>query len=78
MGKTYGYTMRDKYGRILYIGETNDLERREREHRSAGMPGNIKRETTRQSKASAEVWEEQRLDTYRRNHGGKNPPYNKQ
>ncbi len=57
-------------GRIVYIGITNDPERREQEHRYEG-----KRFTSMSvlgpavTRASAEHWEEQRREQYRRNHG---------
>ena len=66
-------------GAIVYIGITNDPERREQEHRDEG-----KRFTSMSvlrpavTRASAERWEEERLEAYRRNHRGKNPRYNKQ
>lgn len=73
---TYKYELRDG-NRVVYIGITNDLDRRENEHRNEGMNftsihkvGNI---TTRDA---AEDWEAKRIETYKNNHGGDRPKYN--
>lgn len=73
---TYKYELRDG-NRVVYVGITNDLERRESEHRAEGMDftsihkvGNV---TTR---SAAEDWEAQRIATYKDNHGGDRPKYN--
>ena len=74
----YGYTLRGKYGRIDYVGVTNDPERRAREHRKSGKRGTLKIETRPMSKQkTARRWEGNRLSTYRRNHAGWNPRYNR-
>ena len=73
------YELRDRRGRVLYVGITNNVDRRENAHRNEGkrffdmyvMGPKVTRE-------SAERWEEERLASYRRNHGGKNPRYNEQ
>lgn len=64
--------------KIVYVGITKDLDRREAEHIRDGMKftsmtkvGNI----TTQEAASA--WETDRIQTYQQNHGGKTPLYNK-
>ncbi len=70
------YELRD-HGKIVYFGITDDPERREEEHKDEG-----KRFTTMNVvgpaviKNSAEKWEEDRLEGYRENHGGRNPRYN--
>ena len=73
---TYKYELRDR-NRVVYIGITNDPDRREEHHRAEGKRFSrmwlIGRQTTR---AAAERWEEERLASYRRSHGGKNPRYN--
>lgn len=63
--------------KVVYVGITNDLERREAEHRSEGMQftsitkvGNV---TTRDA---AEKWEEERIATYKQSHNGQRPKYN--
>ena len=63
---------------IVYIGITNDPERREREHRDEGKKfTTLSLQGPRVTEEGARRWEEERLETYRRNHGGKNPKYNK-
>lgn len=73
---TYKYELRDG-NRVVYVGITNDLERREAEHRAEGMDftsirkiGNV---TTRDA---AEQWEADRIATYMDNHSGECPKYN--
>lgn len=71
MGKdTYKYELRNG-NRVVYVGITHDIERREAEHRAEGLDftkiqkiGNI---TTR---CAAEEWETNRIATYKRNHSG--------
>ena len=65
--------------KIVYIGITNDPERREAEHRAEGKVFRTFHVVPpRVTKAGAEMWEEERLASYRRNHKGKNPKYNTQ
>ena len=71
-----GYTLRERNGRIGYVGVTNNPGRRAAEHQQDGKRGNMKVETQSMSREAARRWESQRLDAYRRNHGGKNPPQN--
>ena len=73
---TYKYELRNG-NRVVYVGFTNDLDRREAEHRNEGMQftsinkvGNI---TTRDA---AEAWEADRIATYKENHHGDRPLYN--
>ena len=64
--------------KIVYFGITDDPERRETEHKSERKRFkrmNIVGPAVTQE--TAEQWEEKRLETYRRNHNGKNPKYNK-
>lgn len=63
--------------KLVYVGITNDMARREAEHRADGMNftsmrkvGNI---TTLEA---ASKWEEDRIHTYAENHGGSTPKYN--
>jgi len=73
----YRYELRDNR-KFVYAGITDDPSRREMEHESER-----KRFTSMHvvgpavTKESAEQWEEERLEQYRRSHGGKNPRYNK-
>lgn len=75
---TYRYELWSGLG-VVYIGITNDPERREEEHRRERKRFiSMRIQGPAVTQASAEKWEEDRLAAYRRNHGGKNPRYNKQ
>ena len=71
------YTLRGSRGEITYVGSSNNLERRAGEHERSGKRGTLRKETTRMTQQGARRREAERLETYRRNHGGKNPPQNK-
>jgi len=63
---------------VKYIGITNDLERREEQHRKDGKRfSHLQKIGSAVNKETAEKWEEQKLKEYRWNHKGKNPSYNK-
>lgn len=68
-----------KKGRkIVYRGTTNDPDRREREHRDAGLDFDQLVPTSRRmTPKGAKEREAANLDRYRRGHGGRNPRYNK-
>lgn len=74
---TRGYTLRGRFGRILYVGVTNNPARRSGEHRQSGKRGKLKVETRAMTPTSARRWEAKRLETYRRNHSGRNPRHNR-
>ncbi len=63
--------------RLVYVGISNDIERRANEHRAEGMRftrvEQVGRASTRQG---ASDWETARLQTYMDNHGGELPKYN--
>ena len=62
---------------IVYVGTTNDPERREQEHKQNGKKFTSMKTTSRcMTEEGAKKKEEERLKTYRKNHG-KNPKYNK-
>lgn len=73
---TKKYELFDK-NRLVYVGISNDIERRVNEHRAEGMQftrvEQVGRASTRQS---ASDWETSRLQTYMDNHGGELPKYN--
>ena len=73
----HGYTIRGRAGRITYVGISNDPYRRAEEHHMDGKRGKLRVETPAMSRSEARQWEARRLDTYRRNHSGKNPRHNK-
>ena len=74
--KTITYRLKDGRGTV-YIGTTNNPERREEEHRDEGKRFTRMQITSRRmTEEGAETKEAEQLKDYRRNHG-KNPRYNK-
>ena len=71
------YTLRGARGEITYVGSSNDLDRRANEHGRSGKSGTMQKESRRMTRDGARRQEAARLATYRRNHGGKNPPHNR-
>ena len=67
-----------KKGReVVYRGTTNDPERREQEHRDAGLDFDRLTVTSRRmTPEGSQDREMKNLETYRRGHGGRNPRYN--
>lgn len=62
----------------VYIGSTDDIDRREQEHGDAGKKfTRIEPTSPRLTPDSAKKREAEQLETYRRAHKGKNPRYNK-
>jgi len=62
----------------VYTGLSSDLERRTEDHHRAGKEfSRVEIDGPARTRASAERREAEALDTYRRNHGGLNPRYNK-
>ena len=68
-----------KKGReVVYRGTTNNPGRREQEHRNDGIDfDRLVTMSRRMTPEGAERREAESLETYRRNHGGRNPRYNK-
>lgn len=63
---------------VVYRGITTDPRRREAEHRQQGKRFDQLRSIgPRVTEATAQRWERGALESYRKNHGGKNPKYNK-
>lgn len=62
--------------KTVYAGITNNLERREAEHRCEKDFSKMVKIGVACTSKSAQDWERQRLDTYRRTHNGNNPKYN--
>ena len=73
---TYKYELHNGH-ETVYVGTTKNPERREQEHRADGKQFTkmtiIGRPSTSEG---AGKWEEDRIDTYKRNHGGDRPKYN--
>lgn len=73
---TYKYELR-RGNKVVYVGTTKDLERRESEHKADGKDFTrmvqIGRKTTTEA---AGEWESDRISTYKSNHNGQRPEYN--
>ena len=62
---------------VVYVGTTNDPERREQEHKESGKNfGHMNITSRKMTEDGAKKKEAGRLETYRQNQG-KNPQYNK-
>ena len=62
----------------VYIGTTNDLERREEEHRNENKRFTRIQPTSRRMTEEGSMKKEaEQLSTYRQSHQGHNPRYNK-
>lgn len=71
------YILKDG-NRTVYIGTTDDLERREKEHRNDGMEfTSIQKVGNLTTKDAAGNWEEETINKYQKQHGGNLPKYNK-
>ncbi len=67
-----------KGNEIVYRGSTNDIERREKEHRNDGKDfDKIVPTSNPMTKDNAKKREVENLQTYREGHKGGNPKYNK-
>ena len=66
-----------KGNEVVYVGTTNDPERREQEHKEQGKKfGHMNVTSRRMTEDGAKRKETERLATYRKNQGN-NPKYNK-
>ncbi len=73
---TVTYELKDG-NKVVYVGTTNDPERREQEHRDGGKRfGHMNVTSRRMTEDGATKKEADKLATYRKNQG-KNPKYNK-
>lgn len=74
---TVTYNLLDK-GKVVYKGTTNDLEERKQQHKNDRKRFTSIQPTSRKmTEEGAKEKEATQLETYRKNHGGKNPKYNK-
>ncbi|WNY28337.1 hypothetical protein MmiEs2_05220 [Methanimicrococcus stummii] len=69
------YELRDG-NKVVYRGITNDLNRRKQEHQQDKKFTSMAQVGRACSEESARKWEQKSLETYRKNHSGKNPKYN--
>ena len=73
---TVTYELKDG-NKVVYVGTTNDPERREQEHKRSGKNfGHMNVTSRKMTETGAMKKEGERLSTYRKNQG-KNPKYNK-
>ena len=74
---THNYNL--KVGnKIVYKGITNDIEAREKEHRSDGKKfDSIQKVGRAKTQGNASNEETRQLNVYRKNNSGNNPKYNK-
>ena len=65
---------------VVYKGETNQPERREKQHRDEGKRFDrlVVTSSRRMTKHGAQKKEEKQLERYRHSHGGRNPLYNEE
>jgi predicted GIY-YIG superfamily endonuclease len=64
--------------KVVYVGTTNNPDRRQQEHDKSGKNFSKMNITSRKmTEEGAMKKESSRLDTYRKNHSGSNPKYNK-
>ena len=74
---TFTYQLKDD-NKIVYIGETNDIDATEQRHIDDSKKfSKIVKTSAKMKKETAEKREEENLRKYRNNHNGKNPKYNK-
>lgn len=74
---TYVYTLKDRK-KIVYIGRTNEPERRKEEHSNDRKKFTKMKKNFPCSEETAIKKEQEAIDRYRRNHKGRNPKYNRQ
>jgi predicted GIY-YIG superfamily endonuclease len=74
--KTSKYILKDG-NKILYVGITNDFDRRFEEHAKTKELGVMEKVGNNTTREAAEKWESERLSAYQKNHGGALPPLNK-
>lgn len=73
----YNYELKDG-PKVVYRGQTNDLFRREKEHSRDGKEfTHIRKIGKAKTEKGARKAEKASLSTYRKNHSGHNPKYNR-
>lgn len=74
---TAKYILKDG-NKVVYCGTSNNLSRREQEHHREGMQFTSLQKigylTTREAAGN---WEEEYINNYRQQHGGRRPKYNR-
>lgn len=72
---TIRYELRDG-NEVVYVGITNNPERRAQEHKTNKEFRKMVPIGSEVSRATAEEWETERIQTYKQNHNGNRPKYN--
>ena len=72
---TYKYEL-TKGNRVVYVGITNDPERREKEHHQDKDFDRLRIIGNVSTRNGASQWETNRIQTYMNNHKGNTPIYN--
>lgn len=74
---TLKYILKDG-NKIVYVGITNDLDRRTEEHTVDGMQfTSVEKVGNKTTRDAAGNWETERIQTYMKGHNGQTPKYNK-
>lgn len=73
---TNKYVLKDG-NKVVYVGITDNPERREAEHRQDKNFDKMELVGRKSTRDGAEQWEADRIETYMKNHGGDTPKYNK-
>ena len=73
---TFKYVLKNGH-KIVYIGTSRNPDRRENEHKNDKKFTHMVIVGNRTTSSGAKKWEENRLKTYRKNHSGKNPKFNR-
>lgn len=73
---TNKYVLKDG-NKVVYVGITDNPERREAEHRQDKNFDKMELVGRKSTRGGAEQWEAYRIETYMKNHGGDTPKYNK-
>ncbi|WNY26772.1 hypothetical protein [Methanolapillus ohkumae] len=74
--KSYKYALK-RGSKPVYYGITNNLKRRESEHRKIKKFDRLVKIGRACKTESARKWEKSKLKTHRKTHHGRNPIYNK-
>ncbi len=73
---TYKYELKNGK-KVVYVGITNNPEQRLKQHENEKEFTHMNLVGRKTTEEAAHKWEQERLKTYRKNHGGDNPKYNK-
>jgi GIY-YIG catalytic domain. len=72
------YELFDKGNNKVYIGITNDVDRRKQEHEQDKNFSSMRTVSPKLTEESARNREKERIETFQKNHNGKLPKYNNQ